>query len=70
MRTRARVALYKGVELCRLDVAKSSKPIWACTSRKQENFYVRMNNSSRLMPSDEIDAYISDRWDSRSRSEV
>jgi type I restriction enzyme R subunit len=62
MRTRARVALYEGVELCRLDVAESSKPIWARTSKEKATFYVRMNNSSRAMPTDEIDEYISDRW--------
>ena len=50
MRTRARVINHGGVELCRLDVAKSSQPVWAKTSKEPHVFFVRMNNSSRAMP--------------------
>ena len=35
MRTRARVVAHAGVELCRLDVARSSRPIWAKTSKER-----------------------------------
>jgi type I restriction enzyme R subunit len=62
MRTRARVVVYNGVELCRLDVARSSEPVWADTSKAEEVFFVRMNNSSRAMPAGELDAYFADRW--------
>jgi hypothetical protein len=60
--TRARVVTHAGVELCRLDVARSSRPVWAKTSKADRLFFVRMNNSSRPMPPDELDAYLADRW--------
>ena len=62
MRTRARVVAHAGVELCRLDVAASSRPIWAKTSKEPRVFFVRMNNSSRAMPEIELEAYLADRW--------
>jgi type I restriction enzyme, R subunit len=62
MRTRARVIAHDGFEICRLDVAKSSQPVWASNSRGDRLFYVRMNNSSRVMPDGELRAYVSDRW--------
>jgi type I restriction enzyme R subunit len=62
MRTRARVVTQAGAELCRLDVARSSEPIWAKTSKNERLFFVRMNNSSRPMPENELDTYLSDRW--------
>ena len=34
-RTRARIVAYEGFDLCRLDVAKSSRPIWAKTSKER-----------------------------------
>lgn len=62
MRTRARIVTQGGVELCRLDVAPSSQPTWAKTSKEPRVFFVRMNNSSRAMPEGELDAYMADRW--------
>ena len=62
MRTRARIVAHGGSDICRLDVAPSSQPVWAKTSKEPRVFFVRMNNSSRAMPEDELDAYISDRW--------
>ena len=47
MRTRARIIVHDGREICRLDVARSSRPVWAKTSKKDHVFYVRMNNSTR-----------------------
>jgi type I restriction enzyme R subunit len=62
MRTRARVVMHAGIEICRLDVARSSRPVWAKTSKDARVFFVRMNNSSRAMPRDELDAYLHDHW--------
>jgi type I restriction enzyme R subunit len=62
MRTRARVVSHAGVEICRLDVARSSRPVWAKTTKDDRVFFVRMNNSSRPMPPDELDHYFADRW--------
>ncbi|MGI8682345.1 MAG: AlbA family DNA-binding domain-containing protein [Mycobacteriales bacterium] len=62
MRTRARIAVHEGHELCRLDVARSSRPVWARTSKEDRVFFVRMNNSTRALPQAELAAYIADRW--------
>jgi type I restriction enzyme R subunit len=62
MRTRARIAVHNGQEICRLDVARSSQPVWAVTSKKARIFCVRMNNSTRELPDGELDAYLADRW--------
>jgi type I restriction enzyme R subunit len=62
MRTRARIALQGGKEICRLDVARSSQPVWATTSHKERVFFVRMNNSTRELPDGELDSYMVDRW--------
>jgi type I restriction enzyme R subunit len=62
MRTRARVVSHEGADLCRLDAAKSSQPIWAKTNKSERIFFVRMNNSSRAMSGDELEGYLADRW--------
>lgn len=62
MRTRCRVVAHNGVDLCRVDVSRSSQPVWASTSKGTRVFFVRMNNSSRAMPDDELAAYCADRW--------
>ncbi|MEJ7568625.1 MAG: ATP-binding protein [Gaiellaceae bacterium] len=65
MRTRARIVSPTGAEICRLDVSKSSQPVWANTSKEARVFFVRMNNSSRPMPANEAETYFADRWDYR-----
>ena len=62
MRTRARITEHDGHEICRLDVGRSSQPVGAKTSKADQLFYVRMNNSTRTVPADELDAYLTDRW--------
>jgi type I restriction enzyme, R subunit len=62
MRTRARIALHEGKEICRVDVARSSRPVWSKTSQKERVFFVRMNNSTRELPDTELDHYMGDRW--------
>ena len=62
MRTRARIVLHGGVDLCRLDVGRSAKPVWAKTSKEPRVFFVRMNNSSRELATGELNAYLTDRW--------
>lgn len=49
MRTRARIAMRDGHEICRLDVARSSQPVWARTTKLDRVFFVRMNNSTRAL---------------------
>lgn len=38
MRTRARIAVHADHEICRLDVARSPKPVWAKTSKGEQVF--------------------------------
>ncbi len=60
-RTRARIAVHEGQEICRLDVAISPAPVRAKTS-KADYFFVRMNNSTRPLPEQELIPYLNDRW--------
>ncbi len=43
---------------------RSSRPVWARTSKEPRVFFVRMNNSSRAMPDDELRVLLRDRWPS------
>jgi len=61
-RTRARIAVHAGQEICRLDIAASPEPVWARTSKEERVFYVRMNNSTRSLPDDERSAYCVEHW--------
>ena len=65
MRTRARIAVHDGRETCRVDVARSSQPVWAKTSKDDRVFFVRMNNSTRALPEAELPSYVTDRWSER-----
>ena len=56
-RTRARITAYKGHDICRVDVAASTTPVWARTSTAERTFFVRMNNSTRALPDDEVESY-------------
>ena len=62
MRTRSRIEATDGVEICRIDVARSSRPVTARMSDKSEKFWVRMNNSTRALPEVEIEDYYRDHW--------
>lgn len=59
---RARITIHQGKELCRVDIAANSKPVWAKTSKDDRLFFVRLNNSTRAIPAAEIDDYITDHW--------
>jgi len=61
MRARARIEAIDGVEICRVDVAASSRPVAAKMSDKSKKFWVRMNNSTRALPEIEIEDYCRDR---------
>ncbi len=62
MRTRARIAVHDSHEICRLDVARSARPVWTKTSKDERAFFVRMNNSTRRLPEEELLPYLTDRW--------
>lgn len=47
-RTRARILVRDGKEICRVDAAASPDAVWAKTSKDDRVFFVRMNNSTRV----------------------
>lgn len=61
-RTRTRIEVIEGVEICRIDAARSSRPVTARMSGADERFWVRMSNSTRALPEIEIENYCRDRW--------
>lgn len=50
--------MHADTEICRVDVAASPTPVWAKTSKADQVFFVRMNNSTRQLPADEAVAYV------------
>jgi hypothetical protein len=62
MRTRARIEAVRGVDVCRVDVAKSSVPVRAKMSDKADVFWVRMNNTTHAWPEEAISEYVRDHW--------
>ena len=61
-RVRARIVVHDGKQICRVDVARHSQPVWAKTSKAERVLFARFNNSTRAVPADEADAYVSLRW--------
>ncbi len=61
-RIRARIAVHEGQDICRVDVAASIEPVWAKTSKEDRMLFVRMNNSTRALPDEEIAGYVAMRW--------
>jgi len=64
-RTRARVVRHEGHEICRVDAAFSTAPVMAKTSKAEGVFFVRMNNSTRVIPEAELDEYTAAHWGTR-----
>lgn len=62
MRMRTRIESVSEVEICRVDVAKSSVPVRAKMSAKDDAFWVRMNNTTREWPEEAVDEYLWDHW--------
>jgi NADPH:quinone reductase-like Zn-dependent oxidoreductase len=61
-RVRARIAAHDGKQICRVDVARHSEPVWAKTSEAEGVLFARFNNSTLAAPVGEADAYASLRW--------
>ena len=62
MRSRTRIERVGGVDICRIDVARSSVPVRAKMSDKPDVFWVRANNTTRPIPEDEVAEYVRDHW--------
>ena len=61
-RVRARIVVHEGKQICRVDVARHSQPVWAKTSKGERVLFARFNNSTRAVPANEADAYVILRW--------
>ena len=61
-RIRARITTYRGEEICRVDVAAHTEPVWAKTSKESRIFFARFSNSTRAVPEEEISSYVATHW--------
>lgn len=64
LHTRARAEQVDGKWVVLVDVNPSSKPVFANTTKQDEVFYVRANNTTRRLGIAEAHEYISTRWPS------
>ncbi|MBN7384530.1 HsdR family type I site-specific deoxyribonuclease [Mycobacteroides abscessus subsp. massiliense] len=55
---RARIVVHQGKEICRVDVGRSADGVWAKTSKGNRVFFVRVNNSTRQWPDDDVAEYL------------
>ena len=62
MRTRTRIETVSERTLCRIDVARSSVPVRAKMSDQDDVFWIRVANTTRSLPDEEVAEYIEDRW--------
>jgi type I restriction enzyme R subunit len=61
-RIRARIPIFEGKEICRVDIARHTEPVWAKTSKETRIFFARFNNSTRAMSDDEVNGYAATHW--------
>jgi type I restriction enzyme R subunit len=61
-RTRARIVRHADREVCRIDVATHTSPVWAKTSTEDRVFFARFNNSTRVVPDAEVGRYVDSHW--------
>ncbi len=61
-RIRARITTFEGKQICRVDVARHSQPVWAKTSKEPRVFFARFNNSTRALPESEVSEYVASHW--------
>jgi type I restriction enzyme R subunit len=61
-RVQIRIDVINGIEVCRLDVPASSRPIWTRFKKQGPVLFVRRNNSTRQVPADEIDQFLAERF--------
>lgn len=55
-------AQLDGQDVCRVDVAPTSTPVFLRGQKSDGDFYVRINNSTRLLTSQETLEYATHRW--------
>jgi type I restriction enzyme R subunit len=59
---RARIIEHADKSLCRIDVANSTEPVWAKTTKADHVLFARFNNSTRAVPDAEVAGYVALRW--------
>ena len=63
-----RIDQVNGQDVCRIDVPASSRPIWVKTKNGPNTLYQRRNNSTRPVPSTEVEPFIAERFGSQHAS--
>lgn len=61
-RVQVRIDVIEGVEVCRLDVPASSRPIWTKFKKQEAVLFERRNNSTREVPAEELAQFLADRF--------
>lgn len=61
-RLRIRIHFVEGKEVCRIDIPALSAPTWSSAGKGDPVLYERLPNSTRPVPSDEVDAFLGDRF--------
>ena len=64
-RVQIRIDAVGGVDVCRVDVPASSRPIWTRFKKKDRVLFERRNNSTREVPADEVEGFIRERFGHR-----
>lgn len=63
MKTQLRFEMVDGKLVCLADVAPALAPVYLQSKGAQEEFYIRLNNSTRTLKPSELADYIKERWD-------
>ncbi|MCB0970926.1 MAG: DUF3387 domain-containing protein, partial [Acidimicrobiales bacterium] len=61
-RVQIRIDVIDGLDVCRVDVPASHKPIYCTFKRKASVLFQRRNNSTREVPVDELDGFLAERF--------
>ena len=61
-RLRVRIHLVEDKEICRIDIPALSAPTWSAAGKGDPVLYERLPNSTRAVPTDEIEAFLAERF--------
>ncbi len=61
-RARIRVHEIEGEQICTVTVPPSPEPVYAKTSKGDQVFYARINNTTRIIEGRELVSYVKDKW--------
>ena len=69
-RVEIRIDVISGVDVCRLDIPASSRPIWTKIKGATEVLYERRNNSTRMVPTQELSNFLEERFGKQESGQV